>query len=59
MGGRQRRRVVEAVADHQHAAARGFERVERRDLVCRLQGGLPIGNSECRRDRRHRFRSIA
>ena len=46
MGGGERRRVVQAIAHHQHLASRGGERGEPRGLVARQDPGLEALDAE-------------
>ena len=55
----QRRRVVEPVADHQHAAALRLQRLDERDLLGRLETGTPVRDAERGGDRRHRIGAVA
>ena len=57
MRGRERRRVIEAIADHENAAALRLQRFDRRDLAGRLEAVQPC-EAERGRDRRDR-RAVA
>ncbi len=59
VGGGERRRVVEAVADHQHVAALFSQRLQPRDLVGRLEPGGKMRDRQLARDLLDRLRPIA
>src|SRR5262245_24232594 len=59
MSGGQRWCVVETVADHEDAMPRRLERVDRGDLLRRLEPALPSSNAERGGDRSDRRRMVA
>src|SRR5215467_9776346 len=59
MSGRERRRVIDAVADHQDATACGRQRGHGRDLLGRLHAGAPLRDAERLCGQCHRLDAIA
>ena len=59
MRGSERRRVVDAVADHENAAALRLQRLDHGDLLGRVRARRARGNAERGGNRRHRRRAVA
>src|SRR5207344_3573661 len=59
VGGREGWRIVEAVADHQHAAATSLERFDAGDFLRRFQAALPLLDVKSACDRCDRLDVVA